>query len=91
MTASLELTDRIALLRNRMRASANPVLLLHEDVADEIPERLTAVNRRFTRPAILTGFPGIRQLRMSHPRTVRTARESNWDHQPPMHASLSHL
>jgi len=70
MTASPELTDRIALLRNRMRASANPVLFLHADVADEIQERLNEVNRRFTRPAIVTGFPGIWRDRMPDARIV---------------------
>lgn len=55
-----ELTDRKAVLRNRMRAQATGAeLFLHHDVADEIEERLFEVNRTFTRPAIVTGFPEV--------------------------------
>jgi hypothetical protein len=48
------LTDRPALLRNRCRFAAS---FLHNIVADEIQERLTEVNRRFTNPALVTGLP----------------------------------
>ncbi len=53
------LTDPTALARNRARALAmpEPALFLHEDVLDEIKERLTEVNRSFTKVAIVTGFP----------------------------------
>jgi SAM-dependent methyltransferase len=54
------LTDRTALRRNRARAArtAGPdALFLHRLAGDEIKERLTEVNRRFTAPAVVTGFP----------------------------------
>ena len=55
------LTDPIALARNRARALAmpSPALFLHEDVMDEVKERLTEVNRSFTKVAIVTGFPNL--------------------------------
>ncbi len=65
MTTPPELTDRAALERNRRRARATgPALFLHDDVADEIQERLIEVNRRFTKPAIVTGFPEIWRHRL---------------------------
>ncbi len=59
MNAPPALTDTIALARNRARAMAlpAPALFLHEEAAREIKERLNEVNRRFTKPAIVTGFP----------------------------------
>lgn len=50
------LTDRPALLRNRIR-SAGPgqVDFLHRLIADEVKDRLAEVNRAFTAPAIVTG------------------------------------
>lgn len=54
------LTDRAALGRNRARAArggAQGAMFLHERAADEIKERLDEVNRRFTAPAVVTGFP----------------------------------
>ena len=53
------LTDRSALAQFRARARRAPALFLHEDVADEIKERLTEVNRTFTAPAVVTPFPEI--------------------------------
>lgn len=57
------LTERTALLRNRHRAmrSAAPTLFLHEAALDEIKDRLTLVNKRFRKIAIVTGFPGLWQ------------------------------
>lgn len=58
MTQPPQLTDRAALSRNRYRARARGHAdFLHHDVAGELKERLTEVNRRFTRPAVVTGFP----------------------------------
>lgn len=54
-----DLTDRITLERFRARARRDPALFLHEDVADEIKERLTEVNRTFTAPAVVTPFPEV--------------------------------
>lgn len=53
------LTDRKQLLHNRARATAMeaPAMFLLEDVALELKERLNEVNRTFTQPAIVTGFP----------------------------------
>jgi len=70
MTVPPELTDRIALSRNRMRTSANPALFLHEDVAGEIQERLNEVNRRFACPAIVTDFPEVWRNRMPDARII---------------------
>ncbi|MBI1493964.1 methyltransferase domain-containing protein [Halocynthiibacter styelae] len=53
------LTDRKQLLHNRARATAMeaPAMFLLEDAALELKERLNEVNRAFTQPAIVTGFP----------------------------------
>ncbi|MEO8241676.1 MAG: SAM-dependent methyltransferase [bacterium] len=48
------LTDRPALTRHRHRATA---LFLQDMVVAEVQERLTEVNRTFTAPAVVTGFP----------------------------------
>ena len=48
------LTDRLALTRHRARATA---LFLQELAVAEVQERQTEVNRTFTRPAVVTGFP----------------------------------
>jgi len=58
------LTDRVALARNRARAARNPALFLHQDAAGEVQERLNDVNRKFTRPAIITPFAPVWQARM---------------------------
>jgi SAM-dependent methyltransferase len=52
-----DLTDAQALTRNRARAMRAPALFLHEDLRDEIKERLAEVNKSFTSIAIVTGFP----------------------------------
>ena len=49
-----KLTDRPTLLRHRQRATA---LFLQEMVADEVQERREEVNRTFTNPLVVTGFP----------------------------------
>ena len=52
------LTDRPALLRNRVRDNrVHPVDFLHRIVADEIKDRLAEVNRAFTDVAVVTGMP----------------------------------
>lgn len=48
------LTDRTALARNRTRADA---MFLQAASADDVHERLIEVNRSFTSPAVVTGFP----------------------------------
>jgi SAM-dependent methyltransferase len=56
-----ELTDRAALTRNRARAmaGASPALFLQDDMIAEVQERLIEVNRTFTAPAVVTGFPDL--------------------------------
>lgn len=49
------LTDRAALLRNRARAKGP--MFLHDLAREELQDRLAMVNRSFTAPAIVTGFP----------------------------------
>ena len=52
------LTDRAALDRNRIRAQRLGLVdFLHRIAADEIQDRLSEVNRRFTTPAVITGHP----------------------------------
>ncbi len=61
MSTPPDLFDRAALAAHRRRAAAlpgGPALFLHETVADEIEERLKEVNRSFTAPAVVTGWPG---------------------------------
>ncbi|WP_424966088.1 SAM-dependent methyltransferase [Dinoroseobacter sp. S375] len=53
------LTDRTALAAHRARAcrGGGPELFLHREALSELQERLSEVNRSFTKPAIVTGFP----------------------------------
>ncbi|PIE07832.1 MAG: SAM-dependent methyltransferase [Rhodobacterales bacterium] len=53
-----DLVDRTRLARLRSRASADGMFLQHA-AADEVKDRLNLVNRRFTRPAVVTGFPDL--------------------------------
>jgi SAM-dependent methyltransferase len=58
MTTPPVLTDRAALARNRARAARRgAALFLHREAAAEIEERLSEVNKRFTAPAVVSGFP----------------------------------
>ncbi len=52
------LTDRTALLRHRARAVPRGGFL-HQIAIDEIQERLSEVNRTFTAPALVSGFPAL--------------------------------
>ena len=56
MTTPPRLTDRIALDRNRARATER---FLQEAAADDVQERLLEVNRTFTDPAVVTAFPDV--------------------------------
>lgn len=54
------LTDRRALLRQRDRAIRQGFVdILHRLAVDEIQDRLSEVNRTFTAPALVTGFPDL--------------------------------
>jgi len=68
--AQTPLTDRHALLRNRLRAARAPELFLHEMAADEIEDRLAVVNKSFTTPAVVTGFPKFWQARLPDAQVV---------------------
>jgi SAM-dependent methyltransferase len=68
------LTDPRALALYRARAAARPdALYLHRLAADEVTERLGAVNRTFTRPAIVTPFAVAWQGRLPEARIVADA------------------
>lgn len=58
MKSESPLFDRDSVLRNRAR-SADEGMFLQTLARDEIEERLKDINRRFTKPAIVTGLPGI--------------------------------
>ncbi len=65
------LTDRIALTRQRRRAQRDGMVdLFHQIAADEIHDRLAEVNRTFTAPALVTGFPDIWGPRFPDARVV---------------------
>lgn len=56
------LTDRTALIRARARAgrtAGGMADFLHRLAADEIEERLQLVNRTFTDPVVVSGFPAL--------------------------------
>ncbi|MDR0809825.1 MAG: methyltransferase domain-containing protein [Gemmobacter sp.] len=53
-----QLVDRAALILHRRRHRRD-ALFLHDEAVLEVQERLLAVNRQFTRPAIVTPFPEI--------------------------------
>ena len=65
MTDAPTLTDRKALARNRARAQTLPghdaAMFLHRLALSDLQERLTEVNRTFTKPAVITDFPEIWQ------------------------------
>ena len=50
------MTDTAALIRRRARATPDG-LFLHAAAADELQDRLDMVNKSFTAPAVVTGFP----------------------------------
>jgi hypothetical protein len=56
MTAQPIMTDTNALARHRARAT-NKGMFLHQAAADEVQDRLEMVNKSFTNPLIVTGFP----------------------------------
>ncbi|MCX7287037.1 MAG: SAM-dependent methyltransferase [Rhodobacterales bacterium] len=57
------MTDRMALVRHRARAGTladhRSALFLHDLARSDIKERLNEVNRTFTAPAIVTGYPQV--------------------------------
>ena len=70
-SAPPRLTDRPALQRNRARAArTGREDWLHALVLDEIQDRLSEINRRFTAPAVVTGHPAFWSAAMSGARVV---------------------
>lgn len=59
MQSQPHLTDRAALDHNRAQADLQNAMFLHDAAIDEIQDRLSMVNRGFTKPAIVTGFPSV--------------------------------
>ncbi len=61
MTQPPDIADPQALRRNRRRAvtgaASDP--FVHLEARDELHHRLAEVNRRFTRPAVICGLPGV--------------------------------
>jgi len=62
-----QLTDVQALNLHRERAKRAPVDFLQVASADEVQERLIEVNRTFTSPAVVTGWPAIWENRINGP------------------------
>lgn len=69
MNAPSPITDRAQLRRNRARAQAD-ALFLQETAISEVQDRLSMVNREFTDPAVVTGFPELWQNTFSDARCV---------------------
>ncbi|WP_127113003.1 methyltransferase domain-containing protein [Shimia sediminis] len=59
MQTAHKMTDRKALLRNRARADHARGLFLQEAALEEVQDRLTLVNRAFTKVAIVCGYPDL--------------------------------
>lgn len=86
------LTDRLALARHRARALALPghdaAMFLHRLALTDIQERLTEVNRLFTAPAVVSGFPEIWQD--LQPDAVQVADDEVLDLRPGAHDLIVH-
>ncbi|RJL06537.1 SAM-dependent methyltransferase [Paracoccus aestuarii] len=83
------LTDRTALARQRDRALRSGLVdLFHQIAADEIHDRLTEVNRTFTDPALVTGFPDLWAARFPQARVI--ADDPVLDLQPGAHDLVIH-
>ncbi len=63
-------------------------LFLHEDVADEVQERLIEVNRRFTSPAVVTPFAEVWRARFPNARII--ADDETLDLRPGAHDLVIH-
>lgn len=60
------LTDRPALLRNRRRAGDLQDAFLHHAAIEEVEDRLSLVNKSFTAPLVVSGFPALWQNVLPH-------------------------
>ncbi len=87
MTA--QLTDRAALMRQRARAdAAGPALFLHESALGEVQDRISMVNKAFTAPAIITGWPT--PWRVAFPEATIIADEPTLVLEPETHDLIIH-
>ncbi|MCW8842809.1 MAG: methyltransferase domain-containing protein, partial [Rhodobacteraceae bacterium] len=59
MSSVPQMTDRAALRRNRKRVQSEDALFLQAVALQEVQDRLTLVNKSFTKIAIVTPFPEI--------------------------------
>jgi len=82
------LFDRSALTKHRARAATDPALFLHEASADELLERVEEVNRAFTCPAVVTGWPQIWADRL--PSAAIVSDEDVLDLKPGAHDLIIH-
>jgi SAM-dependent methyltransferase len=68
------LTDRQALRHHRWRARQRPdhagAMFLHQTAILDVQERLIEVNRTFTQPAVVTGFPELWQDLMPEAKVI---------------------
>jgi SAM-dependent methyltransferase len=86
-----QLTDRAALVRARTRARRTPggmADFLHRTAAGEIQERLEVVNRAFTAPVVISGFPDLWADLMPQARHISD--EEILDLQPGAHDLVIH-
>lgn len=92
MTDAPILTDREALARHRARARKladhDAAMFLHRLALTDIQERLIGVNRTFTAPAVVSGFPEVwQELR---PDAVQVADDELLDLRPGAHDLIVH-
>ena len=73
MNTPRQLTDRAALRRQRSRVGATLEAFLLRQLADEVHERLTEVNKSFTTPAIVTGCADFWRAEFPQARLVEDA------------------
>ncbi|MCY4335361.1 MAG: methyltransferase domain-containing protein [Litoreibacter sp.] len=71
MSVPPRLFDPQIVAARRARAHrSGPALFLHEEAAFELQERLKDINRTFTTPAVVTGFPDFWQVQFPDARIV---------------------
>ena len=61
MSDQNHITDRAALLMHRARVTDNSALFLHQAAIEDVQDRLSMINRTFTKVAVVTPFPGLWQ------------------------------
>ena len=82
------LVDRPALSLRRARARLEKAGFLHDEAIFELQERLVDVNRRFTSPVIVTGFP--QYWRLHFPDALIVEDTATLDLQPATHDLVIH-